>query len=399
MFLTDKLIPCMNPSASIPSPIIDYPISDTSLPFTDYIIRCRDIIEKRRFSSESAEILQHINPEFIINANSPFELYPNNPNSSGKRLKYGALLIHGLLDCPFSLRDIGLHLQHHDILSRAILLPGHGSKPCDLLKVSYHDWIQAVRYGVETLRQEVDHIFLIGYSTGAALSIYHALQDSHIAGIVLLSPAIRIKAPVDIVVGWHYLIKWLTRNNLAWLYNEDETDYAKYKSIAFNSVNQVSQLTKVIQELRQHHSLTTPMFMVVSREDETISSHRAIHFFSTITNQDNKLLIYSSVDHKYPDSRIFTRSSRYPELHIKHFSHASIPFAPNNPHYGQKGDLVSASYLNSNQSIFGAYNRIEEKFYGLLYKLRMAQQKRHELTYNPDFNFLAEKITQFILGK
>lgn len=365
----------------------DYPISDISLTFSEYITRCRSLIEERR-----VDLQQNSNAKLIIDANSPFELVPHQANQS----KCGALLIHGLLDSPFSLRDISLRLQANGVLCRAILLPGHGTIPSDLLHVSYHDWIQTVRYGIESLRRDVEHIFLVGYSTGAALSLYHALNDPKISGIILLAPAIRIKAPVDIVVGWHRLLK-LLRQNRQWLYCEEEVDYTKYQSIGFNPVKQVSDLTNVIVDLKQQRSINCPIFMVVSREDETISSHSAIDFFTNLPNRDNKLLLYTSLDHLYPDPRIVTRQTHDVNLFIKHFSHVCIPFAPNNPHYGQNGDYSHSSRLDSGEIIYGAYNRIEVNIFHLLYKLGIVKQKRRELTFNPDFDFMAKMISEFIL--
>jgi esterase/lipase len=382
-----------NLSTPLNDPMIDYPLSDSSLPFAKYIARCRTMIEERRPD------LQKSSPpaELIIQANCPFELYPNHPVRSGNRLKYGVLLIHGLLDSPFSLRDIGTCLQNNGILSRAILLPGHGTVPSDLLKVSYHDWIKAVRYGVESLRKEVEQIILMGYSTGAALSIYQALQDSQIASVVLISPAIKIKTPIDIVVGWHYLMKWFSNNNKQWLYCEDEIDYAKYQSIAFNPVNQVSRLTEVISELRKHHSITRPVFMVVSREDETISSHKAIDFFSHLHNQESNMLLYTSIDHRYPDPRILSRQSQHPDLNINHFSHTAIPFSPHNPHYGQHGDYIHAAHSNVNNVVYGAYNHLEETSSALFYHLGLLSSRRRELTYNPDYDFMTDRMIKFIL--
>lgn len=369
---------------------IHYPISDSILPFTEYITKTRHIIASRRPDLQKNSLT---NASMVLNANSPFELQPV---SKSNGIKYGALLIHGLFDCPFSFRDIGQHLQTQGILSRAILLPGHGTKPSDLLHVTYHDWIQAVRYGIETLKRDVDQIYLIGYSTGAALSVYHALQDTQIAGVVLLAPAIRIKSPVDTIFSWRYLVKWLSQNR-QWIYREEEIDYAKYLSIAFNPVTQVNNLTEVIDELHHHRPLYCPVLMVMSREDETVSSHMAIDFFSTLPNQKNRLLLYTSYDHRYPDARILPRLTHYPDLHTYHFSHVAIPFAPHNQHYGQHGDYKYASRINEHEITYGAYNRIEENSFDLLYQLGLIKQKRRQLTYNPDFDYMANMISQFIL--
>lgn len=382
-----------NFSASINDDIIIYPTSDSTLPFSEYIALSRALIEERRRDLHKPGL----NAKMVIDTNSPFELYPAHPiRAANGRLKYGALLIHGLFDCPFSLRDISLHLQANGALCRAILLPGHGTVPSDLLHVTYHDWIQAVRYGIDTLRQEVDQIFLVGYSTGAALSLYHALQDTTINGLVLLAPAIRIKAPVDTIFNWHNLVKWIS-NNRQWIYREDEVDYAKYLSVAFNPVYQVNKLTDVVNDLHRNHTLACPVFMTVSREDETISSHTAVDFFTSLHNQNNKLLLYTSYDHVYPDARILTRASQYPNLHINHLSHVGIPFSPNNHHYGQHGDYIYASHIDSDLYTYGAYNRIEENTFDLLYKLKLVKQKRRQLTYNPDFEFMTEMLTKFII--
>lgn len=381
-----------NFSTSINERPIHHPILDSGLPFSDYIARCRALIEEHRTDLKTNQA------EAIIQANCPFELNPRNPIRQNGRLKYGALLIHGLLDSPFSLRDIGSRLQANGILSRAILLPGHGTSPQDLLTVSYHDWIQAVRYGVETLRHEVDEIYLIGYSTGAALSVYHALQDSQISGVVLLSPAIQIRIPMDVMTSWYYISRWLNKKNHGWLFSETENDYVKYHSIGFNAVSQVAKLTGVLKELEEFHPLLIPMYMVISHEDETISSHRAINFFDNTHNPDSRLLLYTSTEHQTNDTRILTRRSTYPELAIQNFSHICIPFAPGNSHYGQAGDYSHASHPGQENVLFGAYNPLQEKFYDGIYGLGLLKEKRHALTYNPDFEFMANNIVKFILG-
>lgn len=377
-------------------PILNPYALDSNLPFSEYIAHCRTFITERRLQIAcQQDNMAPIQFDRTIEANCPYELYPTHAGSG--RLTYGVLLIHGLLDCPFSLKDIGLQLQQQGILARAILLPGHGTVPNDLLHVTYQDWVDTVRYGVETLRHHVEHIFLIGYSTGAALSIYHAMQDPCIAGLVLLSPAIKIKAPVSLMIGWHQFLKWISHSKKEWLCWEKETDYAKYISIPFNAVTQVAKLTKLIHQQNQLQPLATPLCMVISDEDETVSSARAMHFFSSLANQRNRLLFYTSSPSSIADSRIITRQSSYPDLNIAHLSHVGLPFSPLNTHYGEKGDY--RVYSDDYPYLCGAYNRVERKLYALLYQLGLVKKIRRELRYNPDFTFMANTISQFILNK
>jgi esterase/lipase len=377
--------------------MIKYPITDHQLPFSDYIARTRAIIETYRVD------LQQANAEHIIQANCPFELYPPHPitsNKKNKKIKYGVLMLHGLLDSPFSFAEIGAALQAQGILCRSILLPGHGTTPEHLFSVSYHDWIKAMQYGVESLRQEVDHIYLMGYSTGAALATYHALhaEDELVAGVISLAPALRIRGPVEILTGWQYLKKQFRYPDKQWLFYMKEQDYAKYNSITINAVTQVAALTNIIKNLRQHHKPASPMLVIATQEDETISTQAALQFFSRLDHPDSKFILYSAKEQTQIDSRIITRNGQYPQLNIEHLSHISIPFSAANSHYGMHGDYKYASHANGKNVCYGAYNYMEMDAYNLLYKFNLVKNTHQSLTYNPDFDFMIQKIQQFILG-
>src|SRR3990167_5170318 len=90
-------------------PKIDYPIYDPGLPFSDYIQKIRHIIAHARQDLDQRA-------KWIIEANSPFELRPDNKPTRG------ALLIHGLLDSPFIMRDIAERFRDQGYLVRSILL-------------------------------------------------------------------------------------------------------------------------------------------------------------------------------------------------------------------------------------------------------------------------------------
>lgn len=375
--------------------MITYPNKDSSLSFAEYIAKTREQIIERRPDLQTP----NPNAETIINANSPFELIPAQPIRHGKKYKYGVLMVHGLLDSPFSVRDVGKHLQNQGMLCRSVLLPGHGTMPSDLLEISYEDWINVVSYGIASLQKEVEHIYILGYSTGATLAAYHATKNSAIAGIIVLSPAIKVKAPIRYLLNWHYLMKRF-KNHRDWLYHCEEVDYAKYLSIPYNAIAQVNQLTDELYQLGKSHRLTCPIFMAVSANDETISSHAAINYFKNHHNHRSQLIIYREHPITEADMRIINRSSIYPPFKIKQFSHVSLPFPAMNPHYGQEGDYVYAAHAaNSEDSVFGAYNNVDVRMYDLLYSLGITKVRRRELTYNPDFDFMINKISDFVLVK
>ncbi len=367
-------------------PQIQYPIDDLHLNFTDYITQCRTLISQYRLD------LNTDNAEQIITANSPFELRPQKP------ARCGALLIHGLLDSPFTMREIGLQLQAQGLLTRAILLPGQGTVPGNLLHVDYHQWLQAVRYGVASFSKEVDTLFLIGYSTGASLALYHALQDaSHIAGIVLLAPALKICSPFARIANWYKALSWAWPR-AAWLYQDpNETlDYTKYSSIPFNAVYQVHCLAQAIKKEKPSH---LPLLFVLSQNDNVVCSHASLKYFQQQLHPKNHLVLYSDDPAFAINPRITQRHASYPLLRIRDFSHLALPISPQNPHYGENGDYLFASHVQKeDQTIYGEFSPNQINFNEWLFKLKLSQHHYQRLTFNPDFDFLMRTINNFFSG-
>lgn len=372
-------------------PKIVYPIYNLNLNFTDYIEQCKLLITNTRVD------LKQNTAQQIIDANTPFELQPSHNQKT--KLKYGALLIHGLLDSPFQLRDIGLDLQSQGTLVRSILLPGHGTVPGALLNVDYHQWLQTVRYGIATLAKEVEQIFLVGNSTGASLSLYQAALDgTKIAGIILLSPALKIRSLFAPISNWYRPLSQFWKR-AAWLNidPEETIDYTKYRSVALNAVYQVYKLSQEINKNPSFSEPTCPLFFALSQDDKIVCAETIINYFHQHTNPKSRLLLYSNQTTLFNDSRIVIRPAAYPDLNIKNFSHITIPIDPNNLHYGKNGDFRDASHVETKSNIvFGEYNRIELIINKLLCQFNLTKISYQRLTFNPDFYFLTQSINQFI---
>jgi len=360
-----------------------YPIYDSKFPFPEYIKETKKIISATR-----SNLQQDI--DSVIHANSPFEYRP--PHA-----KQGALLIHGLLDCPFQMQEIGMRLYQKGILVRSILLPGHGTVPGDLLNIKLETWLQAVQYGVESLAREVDTTYLIGFSTGASLGLYHALKNpSLFSKLVLIAPAIKIRSYLDFSTNLFPLLgRFWQRAN--WMTIAPENDYAKYQSIPFNAVYQVYRLTQSIKELSKTKPPLNPLFIILSQADSTVSAKASIQYFQQYEQAQSKLLLYCNPLIEKNDPQIETRGANYPELNIHHFSHVCLPISPDNPHYGLKGNYFETSHAhNKNNIIYGSFNKIENSFYDFLFRKKIVKMQHRRLTFNPDFEHMIQEIEQFI---
>lgn len=370
-------------------PNIQYPIDDFDLSFSDYISQCKKLISNTRID------LTDNRANHIIDANAPFELRPNHGNPT----KYGALLIHGLFDSPFHLRDIGLDLQKQGILVRSVLLPGHGTVPGALLNVDYHQWLQTVRYGIASLSKEVDQLLLVGNSTGASLALYlGAIEKANIAGIISLSPALKIRSIFAPYANGYRVFNGIWKR-AAWLRisPNEPNDYVKYLSIPFNAVYQVYRLSQEINKQLPSSEPHCPIFFALSQSDKIICPEVILQFFEKHTHPKSRLILYSAQNINLEDSRIQNRTSVYPDMHIVNFSHICIPFAPDNTHYGINGDYYNASHVNeSSNTIYGEFTYLDKKQDELLFRLNLTKTHRERLTFNPDFSYLSQAIKQFI---
>src|SRR5262249_32725942 len=156
--------------------------------------------------------------------------------------------------------------------------------------------------------------------------------------------------------------------------------------------------TQQINKLVKTKPVSCPIFMAISHEDETISSNKATHFFSNMPNARNQLLLYSATNKAVDNPHIQIRLTKDNALRIKDFSHLSLLFSSTNSHYGLEGDYIYASNPQKENIFYGAYNPIEIDAYNLLYSLGLTKFKRQELTYNPDFDFMMQRMTNFVLN-
>lgn len=152
---------------------VKFPLGQNS--FAEYQKQTQEFVLKNRHF-----VLSNAHEELINN--TPFEFIPEHPN--GKAI----LLIHGLGDSPWTFRELGEMLSKHGYLVRGILLPGHGTKPEDMIAVDSHDWRRVVREQARLLEEQYSTVFLGGFSTGCNLATEYAYQDPKISGLLLFSP-------------------------------------------------------------------------------------------------------------------------------------------------------------------------------------------------------------------
>ena len=167
------------------------------------------------------------------------------------------LLLHGLSDAPYSLRQMALRLHSEGATVLGLRVPGHGTAPSGLVTVRWQDMAAAVELAVGHLARIAPGvpIHIVGYSNGAALAVHYALSSLDDSGLprvgrlLLISPEIAV-APAAALAAWQARLGHLLGlDKLAW--NEILLEYEpfKYGSFAVNAADVSHRITAEIQRL------------------------------------------------------------------------------------------------------------------------------------------------------
>lgn len=246
------------------------------------------------------------------------------------------LLVHGLGDSPYSFTDLGPALAESGYLVRSVLLPGHGSKPADLIAAQYQDWQTLVAQQTALLQREGLPVYLGGFSTGANLVMLQAMAEPRVAGVLLFSPAFRSDSRIDWLAPWVAPIK-------PWLRQPDEgvqQTAVRYLNVPTNGFGLFYRSSSAVLSALAAKPYDKPALMVLAEHDSVVDVGEARRLFQQrFTHPASRLLWYGRQASSGQDPRQLGQSDYLPQQRISQFSHMSVLFSPANPLYGQEGSL------------------------------------------------------------
>ena len=328
----------------------------------------------------------------IVAGNSPFELLPLGEGCQGptKRYKRGVLLVHGLIDSPYHMRHLATFFQSNGFRVMALLLPGHGTQPGDLLNVRWQEWAKAVAYGADCLDAEVDELYLAGFSAGAALSVLQAGQDQRVRGLFLFSPALEITERAR-WANLHKLYSWLLPR-AAWLSVLPDRDLYKYESFCKNAAAQMYKLIHALPE----EPIKIPVFAAASADDATVNSNATLRFMQRTRHASCKLVWYATS--KPEQNNVEWVNSAVPEQSILSSSHTAIVMPPEDAHYGAAGVYANClHYLPHDPDGYATcLASAQVAWYGEIQEQNLRHSPLRRLTYNPHYAALESSMRKFI---
>ena len=219
--------------------------------------------------------------QFISGETAPF------CNNTGK---VGCVFIHGFTGTPWALEELGNYLAKREITVTAPLLPGHGTKPEDLIGISWKEWVEASRKEFESIRNKCSSVFLLGFSMGGSIALKLASQIE-VNGVITLSAPVRLRDPkVYLLPLMRPFKKYWKKKKVSSVQITSEMAYEIYPLAA------VSELVKLLRSVRRCLSkVSCPILVVHSGRDDRIPPENADVIYKTVSSNNKRKIIL-----KYP---------------------------------------------------------------------------------------------------
>lgn len=111
------------------------------------------------------------------------------------------LCLHGFTGSPGIYRQLAGALNAEGLAVCVPALPGHATKPEDMLGCTAEDWLGFARQELARLQGRYGKVHLVGLSLGGALCSLLAAENGTVASLSLLSPAYGIEPQLSTRLG------------------------------------------------------------------------------------------------------------------------------------------------------------------------------------------------------
>ncbi len=182
----------------------------------------------------------------------------------------GVLLTHGFTGSPKEMRWMGEYLNGLGYPCLGVRLTGHATRPEDMIRSHYEDWLTSLEDGYHLLRGAARRIVLVGLSMGGALSLVSAARLP-VQGVIVMA------TPYNLPSDWRlehtellsrfmpYLPKSKEPPGTGWFDKDAWREQVSYPQNPLRSIGQLKQLLALLRQTLPQ--VTVPSLLIYSQDD------------------------------------------------------------------------------------------------------------------------------------
>lgn len=219
------------------------------------------------------------------------------PGESGEP---GCVLIHGFTGAPKEMRWMGEFLSRQGIHCLGIRLAGHATRPEDMLRARYTDWMASVEDGYHLLGGVTDRIYLVGLSMGGILALLMSTR-LRVRGVVAMSTPYRLPFdyPALFMRALSLVVKFQPKGKeepgATWF---DKAAFAEHVSYPQNPVRSAAELQLLIQEMHKVlPHVEGPVLLMHSRNDSYVVPENLEQIYAQLGTSDKDRLYVTEAGH------------------------------------------------------------------------------------------------------
>lgn len=189
----------------------------------------------------------------------------------------GCLLVHGYTGAPKEMRRMGEYLASRGLTVLGIRLSGHATRPEDLPRIRWRDWIADLEDGWHMLNDSISRsvggprIFIIGLSMGGILSLLFSsdcFNDRYplMGAIAMSTPyALRSDWRLSMIDMLHYIQPHVEKGASEWHDPSNATGHIEYKVYP---TRPIIELREMLEGLRNTlPNIKIPVLLMHARGD------------------------------------------------------------------------------------------------------------------------------------
>jgi carboxylesterase len=212
---------------------------------------------------------------------------------SGKNAKIGCLVQHGFTGTPKEVRWLGEYLNAQGYTVCGMRLTGHATRPDDMIRSRYTDWMASIEDGYHLLRGATDMVFLLGLSMGGVLSLTMASRLP-VQGVVAMStpyklpdhPLLRFSRQISWFIP--YLAKGKDAPDAGWFDKDAFKQHVAYPKNPVRSAGELNQLLGVMRASLPQ--VKVPVLLIHSRDDHYVVEGSIDSIYENLGSSDKQKL-------------------------------------------------------------------------------------------------------------